>query len=191
MVKLNRIYTGTGDDGTTGLVTGERVGKTHPRIRAMGAVDELNAAIGLALSAMAEDAPLGPVLNSIQNDLFDLGADLATPGDIEGALRITGDQVGWLEKQIDAINEKLPPLTSFILPAGSAAAAHLHLARAISRRAECEVWTLREAEENAKVSLQVATYLNRLSDFLFVAARQSAREAGRETLWQPGAGRER
>ncbi|GGC96214.1 cob(I)yrinic acid a,c-diamide adenosyltransferase [Aquisalinus flavus] len=191
MVKLTKIYTRTGDDGTTGLVTGDRVPKTHPRVGAMGSVDELNAAIGMVLSALPDGHGLATPLGAIQNDLFDVGADLATPGELEGALRVTPQQVTWLEERIDAINETMPPLTSFVLPAGNAAAANAHLARAIARRAERDVWLLIEAEPGATVSRHIATYLNRLSDFLFVAARQLARDTGEETLWQPGANRPR
>ena len=189
MVKLTKIYTRTGDDGTTGLVSGDRVAKTHPRVAAMGSVDELNAAIGMVLAVLQAEDDLVTALGAIQNDLFDLGADLATPDEMDGALRVTADQVSWLEQRIDAINESLPPLTSFILPAGNAAAANAHLARAIARRAERDVWLLIEADSGKPVSRHVATYLNRLSDFLFVAARKLARDTGEETLWQPGANR--
>lgn len=191
MVKLTKIYTRTGDDGTTGLVTGDRVPKTHPRVGAMGSVDELNAAIGIVLAALPVGHDLAKPLNAIQNDLFDLGADLATPGELDGALRVTQGQVNWLEERIDAVNETIPPLTSFVLPAGNASAANAHLARAIARRAERDVWLLIEADSDKTVSRHIATYLNRLSDFLFVAARQLARDTGEETLWQPGANRPR
>ena len=134
MVKLTKIYTRTGDAGTTGLVDGTRRSKADARLVAIGEVDEANSAIGVALLSL--DGPLADDLTRIQNDLFDLGADLATPGDVEGALRILTEQVARLEDQIDAMNAQLSPLTSFILPGGTPAAAHLHLARAIARRAE-------------------------------------------------------
>ena len=191
MVKLTKIYTKTGDDGSTGLVSGDRVPKTDPRVAAMGAVDELNAALGMALAALGTDSPLVGTLSAIQNDLFDLGADLATPDDIEGALRVVPDQVSWLEGEIDRVNGDLPPLTSFVLPAGGAAASALHLARAIARRAERDVWVLREADADHNVSPAMAHYLNRLSDYLFVAARTAARTGGEEVMWQPGKNRER
>ena len=182
MVKLNRIYTRTGDDGSTGLVDGSRVSKASHRPVVMGSVDEANAAIGLArLSAMpATDA----LLSRIQNDLFDLGADVATPPGIDGALRIVPDQVAWLETQIDAANAGLPPLTSFILPGGSEAAARIHVARATVRRAERSAVALADAEP---VNPQALAYLNRLSDYLFVLAR--ATNAGSDPLWVPGASR--
>ncbi|WP_439545446.1 cob(I)yrinic acid a,c-diamide adenosyltransferase [Sandarakinorhabdus sp.] len=181
MVKLNRIYTRTGDDGSTGLVDGSRVSKASHRPVVMGSVDEANAAIGLSrLSATpATDA----ILSRIQNDLFDLGADVATPGDVPGALRILPDQVAWLEAQIDAANERLAPLTSFILPAGTPAATHLHLARTIVRRAERDA--VAASDEISAVARQ---YLNRLSDLLFVLARVENATAG-DVLWVPGANR--
>jgi cob(I)alamin adenosyltransferase len=185
MVKLNKIYTKTGDDGTTGLVSADRVSKTHPRIEAIGTVDELNAALGLALSHLNDKAAAAD-LGRIQNDLFDLGADLATPEEMDGALRIVATQTEWLEAAIDRLNEDLPPLTSFILPAGSSAASALHLARAIARRAERDIWRLAESE---KASPEVTRYLNRLSDYLFVLARKIARDTDTEVLWQPGENR--
>ena len=188
MVKLTRIYTKTGDDGTTGLVSGARIPKTDPRIGAIGAVDELNAILGTALAALPEGSVLVRPLQAIQNDLFDLGADLATPGDIEGALRVTAGQVAWLEQQIDALNEDLPALTSFILPSGGSAVAALHHARAVARRAEREAWLLNAAEAAVPVPVEITSYLNRLSDLLFVAARKAALMDGGEVLWQPGAG---
>lgn len=186
MVKLNRIYTKTGDDGSTGLVDGSRRAKDEARIAATGTVDEANCAIGLArLHARGEaDA----MLARIQNELFDVGADLATPGDDFGAetksLRATAAQVERLEAEIDAMNDRLPPLTSFILPGGGAAAAHLHLARAVVRRAERLAVTAARAEAVNPVALR---YLNRLSDHLFVLARHES--IGGEVLWVPGAGR--
>jgi len=181
MVRLNRIYTRTGDDGSTGLVDGSRVSKASRRPVVMGSVDEANAAIGLArLSASpATDA----ILSRIQNDLFDLGADVATPDRIEGALRIVPAQVEWLETQIDAANERLVPLTSFILPAGTASATHLHLARTIVRRAERD--TVAAGDE---ISAPARHYLNRLSDLLCVLARVENAATG-DVLWIPGGNR--
>lgn len=186
MVKLNKIYTRTGDEGTSGLVDGSRVSKSSLRMVAIGEVDEANAAIGVAISALGEgDVP--EKLLHIQNDLFDLGADVATPGDIEGALRITRSQVERLEREIDAMNEDLSPLTSFILPSGSAGVSSLHLARAVVRRAERAAVALNEAE---KLNPDLIAYLNRLSDQLFVAARFVAAQQGGDILWRPGATRD-
>ncbi|RQW45202.1 cob(I)yrinic acid a,c-diamide adenosyltransferase [Novosphingobium sp. LASN5T] len=186
MVKLNKIYTRTGDDGTTGLVDGSRRAKHDPRMIAIGEVDEANSAIGLATVAAPEATARD--LHRIQNDLFDLGADLATPGEdftpSEMVLRIVPAQVAWLEQAIDVLNESLPPLTSFILPGGSEAAARVHLARAIARRAERAGVAL-GAEE--PVNPAALAYLNRLSDYLFVLAR--ALNAGADPLWVPGANR--
>lgn len=181
MVKLNKIYTRTGDDGTTGLVDGSRLPKNAPRMQAVGDVDEANSAIGLAIASMGP-CPEAEWLTTIQNDLFDLGADLATPAEIEGALRVAPGQVDWLEAQIDALNADLAPLTSFILPAGDAGAAALHLARAVTRRAE-------RAAVAARAGAQPLAYLNRLSDFLFVAARAVNQKGTGEVLWVPGASR--
>jgi cob(I)alamin adenosyltransferase len=183
VVVLNKIYTRTGDGGDTGVVTGERLSKTHPRIHAIGEVDELNAAIGMALSAVRGDELRGMLL-AIQNDLFDLGADLATPQKLKGELRLSPGRVGRLEEMIDEINDALPPLESFVLPSGPGGAAPLHLARAVARRAERAVWAL--AEDGGMVSEPVPTFLNRLSDFLFVAARKASRDGGGEVLWVPG-----
>ncbi|KPF54336.1 cob(I)alamin adenosyltransferase [Novosphingobium capsulatum] len=186
MVKLNKIYTRTGDDGTTGLVDGSRRGKHEPRMAAIGEVDEANSALGLAALVVPPDA--GAELTRIQNDLFDLGADLATPGSDfapgEMTLRVVPGQVAWLEAMIDARNAALPPLTSFILPGGSEAAARVHLARAITRRAERAAVALAAQEP---VNPAALAYLNRLSDYLFVLAR--ALNAGRDPLWVPGASR--
>ncbi|WP_397588720.1 cob(I)yrinic acid a,c-diamide adenosyltransferase [Sandarakinorhabdus limnophila] len=181
MVRLNRIYTRTGDDGSTGLVDGSRVSKASHRPVVMGSVDEANAAIGLArLSASpATDA----ILSRIQNDLFDLGADVATPDGVEGALRIVAAQVDWLETQIDAANDTLEPLKSFILPAGTASATHLHLARTIARRAERDA-----VAAGDEISAPARHYLNRLSDLLFVLARVENAATG-DVLWVPGANR--
>ena len=184
MVKLNKIYTRTGDDGTTGLVDGSRTHKHSPRVEAYGTVDEANAVIGLARlhATGVEDEMLG----RIQNELFDLGADLATPGEIEGALRIVPAQVERLEAEIDAMNEDLLPLTSFVLPGGGALAAHLHLARTVVRRAERVAV---EARQSAAISASAIAYLNRLSDHLFVMARRVAVRDSGEVLWRPGATR--
>lgn len=189
MVKLNKIYTRTGDDGTTGLVDGSRVSKTDPRMVAIGDVDELNSAIGVAIAAIADPA-LTPKLSRIQNDLFDLGADLATPAKdgaedfapSEMVLRIVPAQAYWLEREIDALNDNLEPLRSFILPGGSAAS--LHLARAIARRAERAAVTI-----DAPINPAALVYLNRLSDFLFVACRAVNQKAGGDVLWVPGGSR--
>ncbi|MGV6820621.1 MAG: cob(I)yrinic acid a,c-diamide adenosyltransferase [Parvularcula sp.] len=189
MVKLNKIYTRTGDAGTTGIVTGERLAKTHPRIVAIGEVDELNAAIGLCLDAVSNDLIKGTLLG-IQNDLFDLGADIATPEDIPGALRLAEDRPTRLEEAIDELNKELPPLKSFILPSGPGGASALHFARAVARRAERCIWTLAEMPDGEnQLTPTIPTYLNRLSDYLFVAARMISREAGGEVLWVPGGAR--
>ena len=186
MVKLNKIYTRTGDGGTAGLVDGSRVSKASLRMSAIGEVDEANAAIGVAIAALEEGAVVDKLLR-IQNDLFDLGADVATPGDIEGALRIVARQVDRLEGEIDAMNAELAPLTSFILPSGSAGVSALHLARAVARRAERAAVALNEAEP---LNPQLIAYINRLSDHLFVAARFVAAREGGDVLWQPGATRD-
>ena len=188
MVKLNKIYTRTGDSGETGLVDGSRVAKSDPRMAAIGDVDEANSAIGVALSNV-EDEGLKAMLARIQNELFDLGADLATPGEhfapSEMTLRIVQEQIGRLEREIDVMNEALSPLRSFILPGGSGGSAYLHLARSVARRAERSA-----VAAGADVSLNplALTYLNRLSDHLFVAARYAARAEG-DILWKPGATR--
>ena len=185
MVKLNKIYTKTGDGGSAGLVDGSRVSKSGLRMTAIGEVDEANVAIGVAIAALPEDAITDHLLE-IQNDLFDLGADIATPGEVEGALRIVQSQVRRLEDDIDVMNTGLAPLESFILPGGSAAVASLHLARAIVRRAERAAVALHEAEP---LNPQLLAYLNRLSDHLFVAARFVAAREGGDILWKPGATR--
>ncbi len=190
MVTLNKIYTRTGDEGTTGIVSlnQKRLPKTHARIVAMGEVDELNAAIGVALSHELGDTLRGQLL-AIQNDLFDLGADLATPETLQGELRLDPSRIERLEEAIDGINDALPPLESFILPSGPGGTSALHMARAIARRAERSVWALKElGDPEGAVSEPVPLYLNRLSDFLFVAARKVSRDAGGEVLWVPGAG---
>lgn len=190
MVTLNKIYTKTGDDGSTGLVTGERLPKTHPRMEAIGTVDELNGSIGMALSSVKDDRVRGSLL-MIQNDLFDLGADLATPQELKGELRLSAGGPARLEKMIDELNDDLPPLTSFVLPSGPGGAGELHFARAVARRAERTVWALAERVEfGPLLNPVIAQYLNRLSDYLFVAARHVARGAGGEVTWVPGANAE-
>jgi cob(I)alamin adenosyltransferase len=188
MVKLNRIYTRTGDDGTTGLVDGSRCPKHSARINAMGLVDEANSAIGLAAVLMS-GAP-GAEITRIQNDLFDLGADLATPGSdftpSEMVLRIVPSQVEWLEQRIDACNARLEPLTSFILPGGTELAARLHIARATTRAAERAMVAL--AAQDA-VNPAALAYINRLSDYLFVLARVVNDNGKRDVKWVPGANR--
>jgi cob(I)alamin adenosyltransferase len=185
LVKLNKIYTRTGDDGSAGLVDGSRVSKSGLRMAAIGEVDEANAAIGVAIAALGE-SPTGKQLLTIQNELFDLGADVATPGEIEGALRIVASQVERIEAEIDTMNGELEPLTSFILPSGSPAVSALHLARTIVRRAERAVVALNEREP---LNPHLLAYVNRLSDHLFVAARYQAAREGGDVLWQPGASR--
>ena len=186
MVKLNKIYTRTGDGGMAGLVDGSRVSKSSARMAAIGEVDEANSAIGVAIAALAE-GQLATRLRQIQNELFDLGADLATPGEMEGALRIIARQATRLEEEIDAMNADLAPLTSFILPGGSMGVSLLHLARGVVRRAERAAVALGEAEP---VNPHALAYLNRLSDHLFVAARYLAAAEGGDVLWQPGATRD-
>ena len=189
MVRLTKIYTRTGDAGETGLVDGSRVAKHDARLAAIGDVDEANSAIGVALLHLAAGAPRA-MLVRIQNELFDLGADLATPGEDFGpgdeALRVTQAQVDRLEREIDEMNEGLEPLRSFVLPSGAAGAAHLHLARTVARRAERAAFAAARAVPLNPVAL---AYLNRLSDHLFVLARLIARDEGGDVLWQPGATR--
>ena len=186
MVKLNKIYTRTGDGGSAGLVDGSRVSKSSLRMTAIGEVDEANAAIGVAIAALGEGPITGQLLE-IQNDLFDLGADVATPGEVDGALRILASQVERLERDINVMNTGLAPLESFILPGGSAGVSALHVARAIVRRAERAAVALNEVEP---LNPALLAYLNRLSDHLFVAARHVASTEGGDVLWQPGATRE-
>jgi cob(I)alamin adenosyltransferase len=191
MVALNRIYTRTGDKGTTGLVTGERRPKHDLRIEAYGTVDETNACLGLARLHTASQA-LDPMLARIQNDLFDLGADLATPESDRPLkhepLRIVETQVDRLEREIDELNAAIPPLRSFVLPGGTPAAAALHLARTVCRRAERLVVALAE-KPGEIVSPACIKYLNRLSDFLFVASRAANDNGARDVLWVPGQNR--
>jgi cob(I)alamin adenosyltransferase len=188
MVKINKIYTRTGDDGTTGLVRGPRRLKYDLRVNCYGTVDEANAAVGVARLSTSSMPKIDAVLARIQNDLFDLGSDLATPGaDPEGtppSLRITPAQTQWLEQQIDHYNESLAPLTSFILPGGTPLAAALHVARTVSRRAERLVVELVLTEPG--VNAETMIYLNRLSDLLFVFARVANANGRADVLWVPG-----
>jgi cob(I)alamin adenosyltransferase len=192
MVILNKIYTRTGDDGTTALGSGERRKKYDLRIAAYGTLDEANAAIGIARLHTAGDAALGPSLARIQNDLFDAGADLATPGKGKGPggarLTVTAAQVAWLESEIDRLNAELEPLRSFILPGGLPAGAYLHLARTICRRAERLIAELMDKADES-VTPEVLQYVNRLSDYLFVAARYANDKGAMEILWRPGENR--
>jgi cob(I)alamin adenosyltransferase len=187
MVRLTRIYTRGGDTGQTSLGDGSRVAKQSPRVEAFGTVDEANAAVGVV--QLYAEGEADAMLARIQNDLFDLGADLCTPQEGrrgEGALRIVAAQVKRLEREIDAMNAELQPLNSFVLPGGSAAAAHLHVARTVTRRAERLVCAL-AAEE--KVNPEAVKYLNRLSDHLFVLSRRLNDNGAKDVLWQPGATR--
>lgn len=185
MVRLNKIYTRTGDSGTSGLVDGSRASKADPRFAAIGDVDEANSAIGAALLAV-EDGAARAMLSRIQNELFDLGADLATPEAVEGALRIVPEQIERLEREIDRMNQDLAALTSFILPGGGRGSAALHLARAVARRAERSIVA---AAAGAALNPLALAYINRLSDHLFVMARWMAKKEGGDVLWQPGATR--
>ena len=189
MVKLNKIYTRTGDDGTTGLVDGSRLPKYSSRMEAIGAVDEANSVLGWAVLALGS-FDYQAQLTRIQNDLFDLGADLATPGDDFApsamVLRIVPAQVQWLEGEIDLLNERQPPLTSFILPGGSEGAARAHVARASARRAERAMTALAEADA---VNPAALAYINRLSDLLFVLARAINAAGSGDVLWVPGQNR--
>lgn len=194
MVRLNKIYTRTGDDGTTGLVDGSRCPKHAARMEAIGAVDEANCAIGMTAAILSAAPPAAhPHLASlfrIQNDLFDLGADLATPGDdfapSEMVLRIVPAQAEWIEHVIDAVNAKLAPLSSFILPGGSEAAARAHVARSAVRHAERRITAL---AAEAPVNPAALAYINRLSDYLFVLARALNDDGVADVLWVPGKNR--
>jgi cob(I)alamin adenosyltransferase len=192
MVVLNRIYTRTGDDGSTALGSGERRPKYDLRIAAYGTVDEVNAVIGLARLQVAGDPELDPMLARIQNDLFDVGADLCMPDKGKGPggarLDVTDSQVEWLERQIDRLNAELQPLRSFVLPGGSAAAAHLHLARTVCRRAERLMVELKD-RPGESVTAAAIKYVNRLSDFFFVAARFANDKGAADVLWVPGQNR--
>ncbi|NNC59286.1 MAG: cob(I)yrinic acid a,c-diamide adenosyltransferase [Erythrobacter sp.] len=194
MVKLNKIYTRTGDDGTTGLVDGSRRPKHDARMTAIGVIDEANSALGLAAVSLA-GSDHADLLFRIQNDLFDLGADIATPlGKIGGenfepsemVLRMVDAQTRWLEEQIDTLNDRLEPLTSFVLPGGSEAAARIHVARASTRAAERAMAALAIAEA---VNPAALAYINRLSDLLFVLARVANDDGARDVKWVPGANR--
>lgn len=193
MVKLNKIYTRTGDDGTTGLVDGSRIAKSDALMAAIGDVDEANSAIGVAATALEPGSDESAMLSRIQNELFDLGADLATPPDIrfgfgphEMALRIVPSQIARIEDEIDAMNDNLDALKSFILPGGIEAAARLHLARAVTRRAERSAVAAGATRDLNPLALN---YLNRLSDHLFVLTRHLNAAAGGDILWKPGATR--
>lgn len=194
MVRLSKIYTKTGDDGTTGLASGERVRKDHLRVECYGTVDEANAAVGVAVGwcRKGKDFGIGDVLRSIQHDLFDAGADLATPmpkNERAGqALRITAAQTSRLEKIIDRYNAKLSPLKSFVLPGGSDLSGALHVARTVVRRAERLAVSLM-AKESARTNAEAIRYLNRLSDLLFVLSRVANSNGKKDVLWVPGANR--
>jgi cob(I)alamin adenosyltransferase len=192
MVVLNKIYTRTGDKGTTALGTGDRVTKHNVRVETYGTTDEVNSVLGIARLHTSDLPEIDAALGRIQNDLFDLGADLCFPESDEPLdyepLRVTDAQVDWLEAEIDRLNADLGPLNSFILPGGTALAAHLHHARTVSRRAERLCVALGEAEPG-KVSDAVLKYLNRLSDYLFVAARWCNDQGRADVLWTPGANR--
>jgi cob(I)alamin adenosyltransferase len=192
MVVLNKIYTRTGDDGSTALGSGERRKKYDRRIAAYGTIDETNAAVGVARLHCREDAALDAALLRIQNDLFDVGADLCTPGKgrgPEGArLTVTENQVAWLEAEIDRLNAELEPLRSFVLPGGSAGAAALHLARTVCRRAERLIVELKDQPDES-VGDAVLKYVNRLSDYLFVASRYMNGKGANDVLWKPGLNR--
>ncbi len=184
--RLSKIYTRTGDDGTTGLGDGQRIAKDHERVEAYGAVDELNSAIGVLLAVPELPAQVSSCLTEIQHELFDLGGELCIPG----SRAIKPEQVARLEQELDEFNEPLPPLKDFILPGGGPMAAACHLARAIARRAERRVWTLVTIEASASadresINPEATRYLNRLSDLLFVIARVLSRhERGSEVLWR-------
>ena len=187
MVYISRIYTKTGDQGQTSLGDGTRVAKDHPRVTAYGSVDELNAVLGVLLTHCASEPGLSELFRSIQNDLFDVGADLCVPpsavGENDKALRVTAGQAERLEQEIDRYNENLEPLRSFVLPGGAALAGWCHLARTVCRRAERDVVALLRTEP---VNRQVVIYLNRLSDLLFVVARMANDNGRRDVLWTPG-----
>ena len=191
MVVLNRIYTRQGDDGTTALGSGERRPKHDLRVSAYGTTDELNAVLGVARLHTAAEPDVDAMLARIQNDLFDLGADLCVPqadSDARSRLRLASSQVERLEQEIDAMNAELQPLRSFVLPGGTPAAAHLHLARTVCRRAERLIVDLAGRDGEA-VTPAVIQYVNRLSDFLFVAARFMNQRGARDVLWEPGRNR--
>lgn len=192
MVVLNRIYTRTGDDGTTALGTGERRKKYDLRVAAYGTLDEVNATVGLVRLHVQSDPVLDAMLSRIQNDLFDVEADLCMGDQGKGPggarLNVTDAQVTWLEQQIDILNDGLAPLRSFILPGGTPAAAYMHLARTVCRRAERLMVELRD-QPGESVTPQALQYVNRLSDFLFVAGRHANDKGARDVLWAPGQNR--
>jgi cob(I)alamin adenosyltransferase len=192
MVVLNRIYTRTGDDGTTALGTGERRKKYDLRVAAYGTLDEVNATVGLVRLHTQDDPVLDAMLSRIQNDLFDVEADLCMGDQGKGPggakLNVTDVQVAWLEAQIDALNADLGPLRSFILPGGTPAAAYLHLARTVCRRAERLMVELRD-QPGESVTPEALQYVNRLSDFLFVAGRHANDRGAKDVLWKPGQNR--
>jgi cob(I)alamin adenosyltransferase len=176
--RLSKIYTRTGDDGTTGLANGERIDKADPRVGAFGDVDEANSALGLLLAEPGLPAPITASLTRIQHELFEVGAELSLPGYVQ----IAAEHVAQLERDLDSLNEELPPLKEFVLPGGTRAAALCHLARTICRRAERSAWA---ANKLAPLNHELLRYLNRLSDLLFVMARALARmNGGQETLWR-------
>ena len=191
MVNLTRIYTRTGDDGTTSLGDMSRTGKNDPRLKAYADVDEANCAIGLTLAASEFPEDVRTLLVAIQNDLFDVGADLCTPvveNPEHPPLRVTDAYVERLEQACDDYNAQLDPLRSFVLPGGSVGASHLHVARTVVRRAERSTWAALDTYHGGMNPL-TATYLNRLSDLLFILARLANKNAGGDVLWQPGANR--
>lgn len=192
MVNLTKIYTRTGDDGTTSLGDMTRTGKNDPRLKAYADVDEANCSIGLAIATSSLPQDVEALLIRVQNDLFDVGADLCTPVVDEPAtppLRVTQAYIDVLESACDHYNDQLEPLRSFVLPGGTVAAAHLHIARTVVRRAERSTWAALDTYHGG-MNRMTATYLNRLSDLLFILARYANRDAGGDVLWQPGANRQ-
>ncbi len=191
MVNLTKIYTRTGDDGTTSLGDMSRTGKNDPRLKAYADVDEANCTIGVVLAATEVSAEVRALLLRIQNDLFDVGADLCTPvvdNPVHEPLRVTSGYIDYLEQACDRYNDQLEPLRSFILPGGTNSAAQLHVARTVTRRAERSIWAALDTYHGGMNPL-TATYVNRLSDLLFILARFANKQAGGDVLWQPGANR--
>ena len=191
MVNLTKIYTRAGDDGTTSLGDMSRTGKNDPRLKAYADVDEANCTIGVVLAATEVSAEVRALLLRIQNDLFDVGADLCTPvvdNPVHEPLRVTSGYIEYLEQACDQYNDQLEPLRSFILPGGTSAAAQLHVARTVTRRAERSIWAALDTYHGGMNAL-TATYVNRLSDLLFILARFANKQAGGDVLWQPGANR--
>ena len=191
MVNLTKIYTRTGDDGTTSLGDMSRTGKNDPRLKAYADVDEANCTIGVVLAATEVSAEVRALLLRIQNDLFDVGTDLCTPvvdNPVHEPLRVTSGYIEYLEQACDQYNDQLEPLRSFILPGGTSAAAQLHVARTVTRRAERSIWAALDTYHGGMNAL-TATYVNRLSDLLFILARFANKQAGGDVLWQPGANR--